>query len=145
MNKKWYENTLFILIMLIVFFPLGFYLIYRNQELRKELMPYAVAIGLGIVLIVGYVFIFGDHTAPELKVETTKTYQLNADFSPKNLINDYVISVSDNKTDLANEDVQIKNYKKLDFTKVGSQKIEFLVTDDDYNNTVETADLVINK
>ncbi len=145
MNKKWYENTLFILIMLIVFFPLGFYLIYRNQELRKELMPYAVAIGLGIVLIIGYVFIFGDHTAPELKVETTKTYQLNADFSPKNLINDYVISVSDNKTDLANEDVQIKNYKKLDFTKVGSQKIEFLVTDDDYNNTVETADLVINK
>lgn len=145
MNKKWYENTLFILIMLIVFFPLGFYLIYRNHELRKELMPYAIAIGLGIVLIIGYVFIFGDHTAPELKVESTKTYQLNADFSPETLITDYVVSVSDNKTDLAKEDVQIKNYKKLDFTKVGTQKIEFLVTDDDYNNTVETANLVINK
>ncbi len=143
MNRKWYENTLFIFIMLIAFFPLGFYLIYRNKELRKELMPVAIVVGIAMVGIVGYTLITGDWQKPELEVKAEMTYAVDTEFSPELLITDYVEKVSDNKTDLTKEDVQIKNYAKLDFSKTGEQEISFLVSDDDHNNAVATATLNI--
>ncbi len=142
MIKRLSENTLFILIMTIVFFPIGLYLIYRNKKLRKELMPQAIVLSIVSVGIIGYT-LAQDWTNPILEVKAKNTYSVEDDFLPKDIITDYVINVSDNDTELTIEDVQIKNYKKLDLTTKGTQKIEFLVTDDNYNSTIKTADLVI--
>ncbi len=142
MIKRLSENTLFILIMTIVFFPIGLYLIYRNKKLRKELMPQAIILSIVSVGIIVYT-LAQDWTNPELEIKATNTYSIEDEFIPKDLITDYVISVSDNDTELTIEDVQIKNYKSLDLDTKGTQEIQFLVTDNSYNSTIKTANLVI--
>lgn len=136
---KWYHNNLFVLLMLITIFPLGLFLVLTNDRLKKELLPTAKVIGVIALIIIVFKVASSDKIKPELEMKSEMTYSLKDDFSPKQLINDYYISVSDNESDLKKEDINIKNYKKLDFSQKGTQTINFIVSDDDMNfNSVES-------
>lgn len=136
---KWYQNNLFVLLMLITVFPLGLFLVLTNDRLKKELLPTAKVIGVIALVIIVFKVTSSDKIKPELEMKSEMTYSLKDDFSPKQLINDYYISVSDNESDLKKEDISIKNYKKLDFSQKGTQTINFIVSDDDMNfNCVES-------
>lgn len=144
-KEPWYNNTFFVLIMLITFFPLGLYLVLSNKRLKKELWPSLKIILIVLIGLIAITLISSEWDKPELKVKDEMTYKINQEFSAKQLITDYVEEVSDNKTDLTQEDVVIVKYDKLDFTQPGTQEITFLVKDEAHNITTAHGKLIIEK
>lgn len=144
-KEPWYNNTFFVLIMLITFFPLGLYLVLSNKRLKKELWPSLKIILIVLIGLIAFTLISSEWDKPELKVKDEMTYKINQEFSAKQLITDYVEEVSDNQTDLTQEDVVIVKYDKLDFTQPGTQEITFLVKDEAHNITTAHGKLIIEK
>ncbi len=142
-NEPWYNNTIFVLLMLITVFPLGLFLILRNERLKRDLWPIAKVVIIAALIIITYTLIAGDWQKPELEVKDEMTYSTDQNFGTDQLITDYVISVSDNETDLSIEDVSIVKYEDLDLTTKGTKTIKFLVKDDAMNVTTKEAKLII--
>ncbi len=144
-KEPWYNNTLFVLIMLITVFPLGLFLVLKNERLKQELWPSLKVIIVCAIAIIAFVFFTGDWEKPVLEVKDNVIYSINDEFGTDVLINDFVTKVEDNETPLSVEDVNIVKYDDLDFEKVGTQEITFLVKDEAANVATKTAKLTITE
>lgn len=139
MDKKWYQRTWVILISLIAFLPLGLILLWKNKELRSELAPTLkwTAIAMGCIFIYGA--FFRDNVKPVIKAKSEISIIGDKAYSEQEIVDQAIISVSDNQTDLSNKDVKIMHFDKLDLSKKGKQTVKFLVHDKAANTSgVET-------
>lgn len=83
-----------------------------------------------------------DKTAPTAVV-TDYTQNRNIILSEDALIGKMVTNISDNKEITLNHPVDITNFSDIDFTKIGSYQLNFVVSDDAGNKSNYTATLTL--
>ena len=74
MEKKFYEKTWFSMMMLVLFFPIGLYTMWKYTNWKKS-VKVLISIFIGMLIFISIVT--GDYEDPTL--ETKPTYTMNED------------------------------------------------------------------
>jgi hypothetical protein len=73
-SKRWYNKTGLVILLIIVFFPVGLYALWKNETIAKG-VKIGVSVLIGIIVIVQ----FNKNEEPKLPVEINTTKESNLD------------------------------------------------------------------
>ncbi len=134
METKFYNKVWFAILMTVLLYPLGMFLVWRNKVMKKEAKIVATVLGAIFFLVV----LSSDSTPPEITLDGESNLSVYKDevMSEQEIIDIAVSGISDNTSEMSTSDIIIDGYKDIDFTTVGEYEISFVASDEAENEVV---------
>ncbi len=139
MKKKWYQKTWVIGLLLIIFAPVGIYLMFKHTNWQKN-VKIIIAIFASLFFIS---MMFEDSEAPIIDLTANDyTIERSSKIDKKTIVDQLVSNVSDNRTKLTKEDIDVIGLEEMNVDEIGTYNLKIQVTDEAGNATIQ--DVIIN-
>lgn len=138
--KKWYQKNWFIVLMLIFVAPIGIYLMYTQTKWGKKRKVF-----IAVVSVIFAIAVYTpDKEPPEITLSSTTYTIKRGDIMTKEQLKEkYIVSVTDNKTNIKISDVKVGSYSTINFNKNGTYAISLTATDSSDNKTTKKVKLIV--
>lgn len=133
-QEKFYKKTWFAIVMTIFIYPVGMYLVWTSKKMEKT--PKIIASVLGGMLFLS--ILVSDATEPEIELNGESTLVLAKDqvITEDELLSSAIANITDNRTDMSINDIEIDGFDDVDFSTEGKYKVNFKASDEAENEAI---------
>lgn len=133
-EKKFYEKDWFIILSLVVFFPVGLYLMWKRSEWKRGIKVW-VTVVVAMLFLIFISELNPDTQAPELSTESNVVFQLNDEITEETIIKNALIEYSDDISTNENIDLYLKGYSEISNTETSENTVSLCARDEALNIT----------